>query len=225
MLSFKPRSCRGFGTFGARVWRFRGRRFNAGRFQGRGLRGGWCRGKCIGGHARPKKLGREKRCLVPGVEALPARQRASPRSAPPEPGRAAARHPVGRPGSWPGGRGSRRTLRGREGGGVCAAGIGTDADGAGPSGSGSGGLGSGNGAALGSSAGDGPAGLPPVGPRPAKSGSATGVPLPVPDRNAISVSSRATATSKACASRLIASSGTGGSRLRNWPKSAARARS
>ena len=49
MLSVKPRSCRGFGTFGARVWRFRGRRFNGGRFQGTGLPDGRCRGKSIEG--------------------------------------------------------------------------------------------------------------------------------------------------------------------------------
>jgi hypothetical protein len=47
MLSLKPHSCRRFGTFGARVWRFRSRRFNGRRFHGMGLRDRRCRGKGI----------------------------------------------------------------------------------------------------------------------------------------------------------------------------------
>ena len=47
MLSFRPRSCRRFGTFGALVSRFRGRRFNGRRFHGGGLPDRRCRGKCI----------------------------------------------------------------------------------------------------------------------------------------------------------------------------------
>ena len=63
MLSFKPRSCRGFGTFGARVWRFRGRRFKGRRFQGPGLRDGRSRGKCIeGGPGRSSLAGRSCAC-------------------------------------------------------------------------------------------------------------------------------------------------------------------
>ncbi|MGH6934641.1 MAG: hypothetical protein ACRED2_00410, partial [Methylocella sp.] len=88
------------------------------------------------------------------------------------------------PGFMPGGRGSRRTLRGRDGRGIGAPGVETCPDGAGPSRS------SGDGAA-----GDGPAGLPVAGPSFASSGSAKGAPPPAPSRDAISVSSWATATS------------------------------
>lgn len=118
--------------------------------------------------------------------------------------------------------GSRRIFKGGGAGraGLAAPGVGFAERPTKPRGSGPGGLG-GVGAELAPFARNGAAG----GGGSARVASAAGPPCSGMELDAISVSSCATALSRACASRSIASSGTGGSRARNWPKSAFRARS
>jgi hypothetical protein len=137
MLSFKPRSCRGFGTFGARVWRFRsrrcnGRRFIGERFQGTGLRDGRRRGKCIEvAPSRSSLAGRSNACcrglrLVPrgrGLRRGPRRwsrvagrrrrwpHRVESRAGPRRAIRPGARVHAGRPGIASNFEGSRRRRR------------------------------------------------------------------------------------------------------------------
>src|SRR5664279_5223228 len=104
---------------------------------------------------------------------------------------------------------SRRTLRGARGGRWDASVCFADETEPGPAGTD--GSDAGSGVLLGSRA----ANLPADDPNPVKSVPDGSLSLSELDRDVNSVSSCATALSSACASRSIASSGTGGSRLRN----------